>query len=206
MPFSRLIDLFEAKAALCSNDRDLGSLLGDATRELGFDYFALLHHASLARPRAGLIRLDTYPAGWEEEMAAQGLIGADPVHHASVRTNIGFAWTELAQLVPIGRRQGEVLARARRFDIGDGFTVPVNVPGEPAGSCSFAVRLGCFAPSSSARMPSARRGGFMAIRRGHAARISAGASASAYSSSPPGRRTGRLPRSSGSASRRLINM
>lgn len=147
MPFSRLIDLFEAKAALCSNDRDLGSLLGDATRELGFDYFALLHHASLARQRAGLIRLDTYPAGWEEEMAAQGLIGADPVHHASVRTNIGFAWTELAQLVPIGRRQGEVLARARRFDIGDGFTVPVNVPGEPAGSCSFAVRLGTELPA-----------------------------------------------------------
>jgi len=142
VPFSRLIDIFEAKAALCSSDRDLKTLLEDATRELGFDYFALLHHAILERPRPNLIRLDTYPAGWEAELAARGLIGADPVHHASVRTNIGFAWTELPALVPIGRRGRELLERARRFGIGEGFTVPVNVPGEPAGSCSFAVRTG----------------------------------------------------------------
>lgn len=142
MPFSRLIDIFEAKAALCSTDRDLGSLLEDATRELGFDYFALLHHSSLEASRPRLIRLDTYPRGWEAELAARGLIGADPVHRASVRTNIGFAWAELPQLVTIGRREREVLERAKSFDIGDGFTVPVNIPGEPAGSCSFAVRTG----------------------------------------------------------------
>ena len=146
VPYSRLIDQFEASAALCSNDRDLGGLLEDATRELGFDYFALLHHASLASPQPGFIRLDTYPAGWEAELARHGLIGVDPVHHASARTNIGFSWSELPELVPLGPREREVLDRSRRFDIGDGFTVPVNVPGEPAGSCSFAVRLGSELP------------------------------------------------------------
>lgn len=146
MPYSRLIDHFEARAALCANDRELGLCLGDAARELGFDYFALLHHASLAAPRPGLIRIDTYPAGWDSELADNGLIGADPVHHASVRTNIGFAWSELSSLVPIGRRAREVLERSRRFAIGDGFTVPVNVPGEPCGSCSFAVRTGAQLP------------------------------------------------------------
>ena len=140
LPYSRLIDRFEARAALCSDDRGLAGLLEETTRELGFDYFALLHHASLSSPRAGLIRIDTYPAGWESELTARGLIGADPVHHASVRTNIGFAWSELPSLVPIGRRAREVLERSRRFAIGDGFTVPVTVPGEPCGSCSFAVR------------------------------------------------------------------
>lgn len=147
MPFSRLIDLFEAKATLCTNGRELGTLLDEATRELGFDYFALLHHASLRRSGRALIRLDSYPAGWEEEMAAHGLIGADPVHQASVRTNIGFAWAELPQMVPFGRREREILERAKRFDIADGFTIPVNVPGEPAGSCSFAVRLGTELPT-----------------------------------------------------------
>ena len=146
MPFSRLIDLFEAKAALCVDDRELGSLLEDATRELGFDYFALLHHCSLSSPRPCLIRLDTYPQGWEEDLRAHDLIGADPVHHASVRTNIGFSWSELPGFVPLGRREREVLDRSKRFDIGDGFTVPANVPGEPAGSCSFAVRLGTELP------------------------------------------------------------
>lgn len=146
LPYSRLIDQFEARAALCSNDGDLAALLDDVTRELGFDYFALLHHASLSSTRAGLIRIDSYPAEWEGELEARGLIGSDPVHHASVRTNIGFAWFELPSLVPIGRRAHEVLERSRRFGIGDGFTVPVNVPGEPCGSCSFAIRTGAELP------------------------------------------------------------
>ena len=146
MPFSRLIDLFEAKAASCFNDRELGALVEDVTQELGFHFFALLHHASLASARPGLIRIDTYPPGWERELGEHDLIGADPVHHASLRTNIGFAWSELPSLVPLGGRECEVLERGRRFDIGDGFTVPVNVPGEPCGSCSFAVRTGSSLP------------------------------------------------------------
>lgn len=147
MPFSRLIDFFEARAGLCREDRGLGRLLEDATRELGFDFFALLHHAGLASRRRGLIRIDSYPQGWEDELVARGLVGADPVHHASIRTNIGFAWSELPGLVRLGPRQREILQGAKRFGLGDGFTVPVNVPGEPAGSCSFAVRPGVELPA-----------------------------------------------------------
>jgi LuxR family transcriptional regulator, quorum-sensing system regulator CciR len=147
MRLSRLIDLVETKAARCRDLGALKSLMEDATRELGFDHFALLHHASLASGRPGLIRIETYPQGWEEELAARGLIGADPVHQASLRTNIGFAWAELPLLAPIGPRAREIFERARRFGIGDGFTVPVNVPGEPAGSCSFALRPGRALPA-----------------------------------------------------------
>ena len=116
-------------------------------RELDFDYFALLHHAALASARPGLIRVDTYPSGWEGELAFLGLLGADPVHHACTRTNVGFAWAELPGLTTIGRRQREILEQGRRFGIGDGFTVPANVPGEPGGSCSFAVRPGRALPA-----------------------------------------------------------
>lgn len=147
MHHARLIDQFEAGAGLCAGDRDLRVLLDSVTSELGFDHFALLHHSSLSSPRPGLIRIDTYPDGWEEELAAHGLIGADPVHHACARTNIGFAWFELPSLVPIGSKGREIFERSRRFDIGEGFTVPVNVPGEPAGSCSFATRAGAELPA-----------------------------------------------------------
>ena len=122
-------------------------LLEGVTRELEFDYFALLHHGSLGSAGPRLIRIDTYPAGWKEELEVHGLIGADPVHHGCARTNIGFAWAELPGLVPIGRKGREIFERSRRFDIGDGFTVPVNVPGEPGGSCSFAVRAGVELPA-----------------------------------------------------------
>lgn len=147
MPFTRLIDHFKARAGLCVHDRELAVLLSDVTRELGFDHFALLHHASLASSRPALIRIDTYPAGWAEELVAHDLVGADPVHHACARTHVGFAWTELPDLVAIGFRGREILDRARRFDIGEGFTVPVNIPGEPAGSCSFAMRAGARLPA-----------------------------------------------------------
>lgn len=147
MPFTRLIDYFEAKAASCGSRAELGRLLGDVTRELGFDHHALLHHASLTDPRPGLIRIDDYPEGWEAEMRSRGWLGFDPVHHACLRTNIGFAWVELAGLLPPDRRGDEMLGRARHFGIGDGFTIPVNVPGEPIGSCSFAVRVGARLPA-----------------------------------------------------------
>jgi len=143
---SRLVDHFEARAALCSDDLALADLLHDVTRELGFRYFALLHHASLGSARPGLIRIDTYPDGWEEELSSCGLMGSDPVHHASLRTNVGFAWAEIPQIVRFGQRERELFARSRRFDIGDGFTVPVNVPGEPGGSCSLAVSVGMELP------------------------------------------------------------
>lgn len=168
MPHARLIDYFEAEAGLCADDRELGVLLESVTRELGFDYYALLHHSSLAAPRPGLIRIDTYPQGWEEELGAHGLIGADPVHHACARTNIGFAWFELPGLVAIGPKGREIFERAKGFGIGDGFTVPVNVPGEPAGSCSFAVRAGAALPAE--RLLSAEQIGahaFRAARRLH---------------------------------------
>jgi LuxR family transcriptional regulator, quorum-sensing system regulator CciR len=168
MPFTRLIDYFEAQAALCNDDASLAGLLSEVTRELGFDHFALLHHASLAEARPDLIRIDTYPAGWDRELAARGWVGADPVHHACQRTNIGFAWFELPALVPVGREGRALLEGSRAFGIGDGFTVPVNVPGEPIGSCSFAMRVGAELPAE--RLLSAEQIGahaFRAARRIH---------------------------------------
>ena len=147
MPASRLIDQFEAKASLCACDQELRLLLDEVSRELGFHFFALLHHVSLRSSSAGLIRIDNYPPGWEEELLAKGFAEDDPVHLASGRTNIGFAWSDLGVLVPLSSRHREILRRSRRFGLGEGFTVPAHVPGEPGGSCSFAVRRGLDLPA-----------------------------------------------------------
>ena len=142
MPFTRLIDQFEAKAGGCMSDAALRNVLDDVARELGFHYFALLHHASLRPGGVKLIRIDNYPSGWEDEMHASGFVADDPVHLASGRTNVGFAWSDLEGLVALTARHGEILERSRRHGIGQGFTTPANVPGEPGGSCSFAVKCG----------------------------------------------------------------
>ena len=166
MPGRRIIDQFDACAGACRDLAALSALLDDAARALGFQYFALLHHASLALPGRGLIRLDSYPQGWAEELVSEDLVGVDPVHHACRRTSLGFAWDQLARYTSIGGAERAVLARAARHGLGDGFTVPVNIPGEPPGSCSFAVRRGLELPR--ARLLSAEQLGihaFEAARR-----------------------------------------
>jgi LuxR family quorum-sensing system transcriptional regulator CciR len=144
---ARLIDEFELRAETCASDTELRCLLEDALRELGFAWFALLHHASLRSGSTRLIRIDNYPESWATELAVDGLTPDDPVHLASGRTNIGFPWERLAGLIPPMRGHRDILERSHGHDIGPGFTVPANVPGEPGGSCSFAVRQGRALPA-----------------------------------------------------------
>lgn len=143
----RLSDLFAETAQSCPDLPQLGALLGDVTRELGFHYFALLDHASLGAQGAGLLRIDNYPAEWVEEHVSRGYAIDDPVHLASRRTNIGFDWCELGKLIRLERCHRTILARSRRFGLGTGLTVPANVPGEPSASCSFALRTGFELPT-----------------------------------------------------------
>jgi LuxR family quorum-sensing system transcriptional regulator CciR len=138
----RLSDLFAEAAQACPDLPQLGTLVGDVTRELGFNFFALLDHASLGTPGDELLRIDNYPEEWVEELISRGYARDDPVHLASRRTNIGFGWCELGTLIRLERRHTRILARSRRFGLGPGLTVPANVPGEPSASCSFAVRAG----------------------------------------------------------------
>jgi DNA-binding CsgD family transcriptional regulator len=168
MPFCRLIDEFEAKVDLCASDEELGALLGEVVGELGFHFFALLHHMSLRAGTPALLRIDNYPEGWEEELAADHLSWDDPVHLASTRINAGFSWSDLGELISLSCRHRRILERARTFGLGEGFTIPANVPGEPSGSCSFATRGG--APLRSDRLLYAELIGahaFRAARRIH---------------------------------------
>lgn len=137
---SRLIDQFEEQVRLCTSDQDLRRLMELVTNDLGFHFFALLHHGSLRSASHRLVRIDNYPSEWEAELLTAGLVADDPVHLACVRTNAGFAWTDMDTLLPLSRRHRDILDRSRRHGIGAGFTVPANIPGEPSGSCSFAVR------------------------------------------------------------------
>ena len=134
--------MFEEQASKCASPDDLRLLLEAATRELGFEYFALLHHRFVASESGRFIRIDNYPGGRAEELLTRHDIAADPVHLASLRTNAGFGWDELGELMPLSPSQRAILERSRHHGLGSGFTVPANVPGEPSGSCSFAVRRG----------------------------------------------------------------
>lgn len=136
----RLADRFALAARECRSLAELHNLLDDTTRELGFSYFALIHHAAIAGPRPPLVRIHNYPDAWVARLEAETAVADDPVHLACRRAVGGFLWEGIESLTKLDRAQRERLEASQEFGLGEGFTVPINVPGEPAGSCSFAVR------------------------------------------------------------------
>jgi len=121
-----------------SSESDLEEALTVVTRELGFTYFALTHHVDIRRTENRAIRLHNYPSEWVEYYDANALGVSDPVHRACHMTSVGFAWSEIPQMIALTPRDHEILLRGGARGIGDGFTIPANVPGESHGSCSFA--------------------------------------------------------------------
>ena len=53
--------------SVASETDDMASLretVGETTRELGFDYFAIIHHIRFGRPTTDKVRLSNYPIEW----------------------------------------------------------------------------------------------------------------------------------------------
>lgn len=142
MSMARVAEQFAQAVEQAATLDELGDIVEAMAREMGFRFFALTHHVDIPRAPQPAIRLDNYPAAWVEYFDAQRLGPSDPVHRASQLTNVGFRWSRLPQMVILTPRDLDILARSRRAGIGEGVTVPAHVPGESAGSCSFATTNG----------------------------------------------------------------
>jgi len=133
---------FVERARVAQSKADLLRLLEAASIEIGFHYFALVHHVDLRRASSDIIRLDNYPAPWANHFVENGLYAEDPIHRACLTSNVGFTWADVPRIIAITGEQRSILENAAKHGLGDGYTVPVNIPGEPSGSCSFATRHG----------------------------------------------------------------
>lgn len=136
------IKAFVQDISEAETETDLAQLIQEVSADLGFAYFALTHHVDLRRAPQPSIRLATYPAEWIDYFDREQLGPLDPVHRASHLTSVGFSWSQVPDMIALTRRDLDILERAARAGIGDGFTIPANVPGESLGSCSFAMRQG----------------------------------------------------------------
>lgn len=151
---------------------ELGALLDAAMPHLGFDHYALVHHVDLAGLPTGAVHLDNYPRGWQREFIHRRYYAEDPVHVACQRAARPFLWRHLPRLLALSREQAAILDAARAAGLVDGLTVPMHVPGDFSGSCSFAVRarevpealgpaaqfFGCCAFEAARRIAQQRRG------------------------------------------------
>lgn len=126
----------------CRVADDMGALqrlLDDVARLLGFQYVAMTHHVDLAAPPDDAISLVTYPDRWLDQIVTHRYFDDDPIHLASTRTAAGFRWSEVPRMIELTPRHRIILESARREGVGEGYTVPVHVPGEYRGTVSFAA-------------------------------------------------------------------
>jgi len=119
---------------------ELEGILTEWTQMLGFDRFAMGHHIDLARPPDDALRLTNYHPDWIEQSVGGQLFLIDPIHQVSARAQRPFLWTEVPDLIALSDAQRTILDKARAYDLTVGLTVPVNLPGEYQGSCSFGAR------------------------------------------------------------------
>jgi LuxR family quorum-sensing system transcriptional regulator CciR len=119
-------------------EAELTDTLAGITAELGFSYFALTHHVDIRRVAQPPIRLNNYPRDWVDYYDENALGVSDPVHRAAHVTSVGFVWSEIPRMIAMTAADHEILLRGDAQGVGNGFTVPANVPGESNGSCSFA--------------------------------------------------------------------
>jgi LuxR family transcriptional regulator, quorum-sensing system regulator CciR len=137
------IQTFIDLSSKASSFDDLKNLLHAISLDMGFDHFALVQHVDIRRPgKAVAVWLENYPSSWAEVFVEQALYASDPIHLASHRTNVAFAWSDVPSMIKMTAHHRRVLEAAGSEGMGDGCTVPAHVPGEANGSCSFAVKRG----------------------------------------------------------------
>jgi len=134
-----IVDALVDSARAASTEKELYAALAQCCERLGIRYFALVHHVDFGLDTAPAIRLHNYPQEWQHWFDENQLGRSDPIHRASQLTCAGFPWSAVSSMVTLTACDRSVFAQARIVGIGDGFTVPTNVPGEFTGSCSFAM-------------------------------------------------------------------
>lgn len=147
---------------------EIRELLSSVARTLGFDHVALGHLVDVNRTLSPseAVQFATYPDAWRAMVRDRGYFADDPVLAACQVSAAGFRWSDLPRLVEMTERQQGIMRDAANNGLTDGFTVPVNVPGEFLGCCSFAIGSGRELPRAT--LPAAQYVGcfaFEAARR-----------------------------------------
>ncbi len=143
------VQQFVREANRISDFESLRILLDGTTRDFGFDYYALVHHASIFQGKDDIIRLHDFPQAWAEIIKSKGYFLDDPVHIACQKSAVPFTWTDVPKIIQLTNRQREMLSAAKAAGLGGGFTVPIHIPGEYTASCTFSTRLGRDVPNES---------------------------------------------------------
>lgn len=146
MPRLAIAEAFSQLTRAATTSDELCRALHDVSARMGFAFFALIHHADILIVGGKAIRLHNYPADWVDYYDANALGLVDPVHRYSHMTNEGFVWSNIAGEMALTPDDARMFELGAERGLGNGYTVPNNIPGEPMGSCTFANAVGVAIP------------------------------------------------------------
>src|SRR3546814_17139294 len=79
------------------NVADMKIAMGLVATQLGFQYFALTHHADIVAGNGSAIRIHYYPSRWAEYSDGRAPRVSHPAHPAGHVTRVGFRRSRLAR-------------------------------------------------------------------------------------------------------------
>jgi hypothetical protein len=116
----------------------LGELMEAVSHEMGFRYFALIHHDDLRRNCSNRVKILNYPQAIENRIIGQGAWRKDPVIRACIFTPCAFKWSDLPGLLTMDQYDLRCLEAGNAAGLDNGITVPFHLLGDCMGSCTFA--------------------------------------------------------------------
>jgi LuxR family quorum-sensing system transcriptional regulator CciR len=167
------VERFARLATQLGSFAELNDFMLELTPKLGFNYFALTHY--VADPlEAKVANLTSFPERWVSTATERHYWKDSPIALACKRSLAGFAWSDLPARIPLTKRHREILRAAQMRGVGEGFSVPANIPKGVSGSISFAMEeqrplpvgafhatqyLACFAYEAGQRIARLQRRG-----------------------------------------------
>lgn len=146
--------LFSDVQTFVATVRDADSLeaisatLSDATRRFRFDHFAMVQRNS-SRPTKAPVQLSDFPESWVDLLISGDYYVHDPVLVAVEKSVAPFSWADLPNMLNMTKQHHTYMNSAHHQGLSQGYTVPIHVPGEASGLCSFVMSGDRDLPSES---------------------------------------------------------
>ncbi len=150
MPFSSIHDNLTALRAIACfadvlpafnqvcNNADLSKLMDEIAREMGFRFWALIHHDDLRCQCLNRVNLMDYPAGAVHRIIDECNYRRDPIVRGSRYAGGAFIWSQLNRIMVLDRHDQIAFEQGAKEGLNEGITVPFALLGECPGSCTFA--------------------------------------------------------------------
>jgi LuxR family quorum-sensing system transcriptional regulator CciR len=133
-----LADAFLRALPATTKPDQLGCLLSDLANEMGFRYFAMIHHDDLAARKPWHVDIRDYPPAIADRIIGKRLDRRDPIIRGCAFADSAFVWSDLHRIITLDRRDKARLEFGATEGLDNGITVPCWSRGDCLGSCTFA--------------------------------------------------------------------